>query len=437
MPGKHAIFSPSGFKALMLCPAKPAMERGLPDTSSDYADEGTAAHFLAAFSLNTDTPASDLIGHRVSVHPDGRTFGHPPACELPPDEGQNVFVVDADMADAVQVYINTVRDYQGDGELLVEQSLPIAHITGEADAEGTGDAVILRDDEIIVIDLKFGRGVEVTAENNPQLMLYGLGALEKYGLLGDFKRVRMVISQPRITSAPSEFVLDVPELGQWAAQLSMAAKKATDLYTFAEQVDDNVAQFATPHPEACRFCKAKGTCPALADGVQAAVGAEFTDLTTKDAIAQESIVKQLVSTVPQDNLGAKMDAVELVEMWCKAIRARCESTLLAGGAVAGYKLVPGKKGARAWADAVEAEKQLKAFRLKREQMFEMTVISPTTAEKLLKPTPKRWAKLQPLIKQGDGKPSVAPVSDPRAAFEVKPIESEFSAIADESAEDLV
>jgi hypothetical protein len=224
MPGKHAIFSPSGFKALMLCPAKPAMERGLPDTSSDYADEGTAAHFLAAFSLNTDTPASDLIGHRVSVHPDGRTFGHPPACELPPDEGQNVFVVDADMADAVQVYINTVRDYQGDGELLVEQSLPIAHITGEADAEGTGDAVILRDDEIIVIDLKFGRGVEVTAENNPQLMLYGLGALEKYGLLGDFKRVRMVISQPRITSAPSEFVLDVPELGQWAAQLSMAAE---------------------------------------------------------------------------------------------------------------------------------------------------------------------------------------------------------------------
>jgi hypothetical protein len=67
MPGKHAIFSPSGFKALMLCPAKPAMERGLPDASSDYADEGTAAHFLAAYCLERGTlPASDVIGRASS-----------------------------------------------------------------------------------------------------------------------------------------------------------------------------------------------------------------------------------------------------------------------------------------------------------------------------------------------------------------------------------
>jgi hypothetical protein len=212
-------------------------------------------------------------------------------------------------------------------------------------------------------------------------------------------------------------------------------RKLTDLYTFAEQVDDNVAQFATPHPEACRFCKAKGTCPALADGVQAAVGAEFTDLTTKDAIAQE---RSSSSWCPPSR------PTTWARRWTPSSSSRCgarrsaraANRLLAGGAVAGYKLVPGKKGARAWADAVEAEKQLKAFRLKKEQMYEMSVISPTTAEKLLKPTPKRWAKLQPLIKQGDGKPSVAPVSDPRAAFEVKPIESEFSAIA-EGAEDLV
>jgi hypothetical protein len=126
---------------------------------------------------------------------------------------------------------------QGDGELLVEQSLPIAHITGEEDAEGTGDAVILRGDEIIVIDLKFGRGVEVSAIDNPQLMLYGLGALEKFGLLGDFKRVRMVISQPRITAAPSEFVMDVPALVEWGlkARRARRAHAQCEIYNGSER----------------------------------------------------------------------------------------------------------------------------------------------------------------------------------------------------------
>jgi hypothetical protein len=433
MPGKHALLSPSGFKALMLCPAKPAMERGLPDASSDYADEGTAAHFLASYCLELGAEALDYVGHDIFVSTEGADTTFDPL----PLNSCRVFHVDADMAEAVQVYVDTVRQCAGDGSVFVEQSLPIDHITGEAEAEGTGDAVILRGDELIVIDLKFGKGVEVDAKENPQLMLYGLGALSKFDLVGDIKRVRMVISQPRIRPEPSEWVMDVDALVAWGMVAARpAAKAAMDLYTFAEQVDDNVAQFAKPHPEACRFCKAKGTCPALATSVESALKAEFTDLTTKDAIAQEQIVKQLVRDVPDDNLGAKMDAVELVEMWCKAIRARCETVLLAGGQVAGYKLVPGKKGARAWASDAEAEKALKGFRLKKEQMYDMSVISPTKAEKILKGTPKRWAKVLPLIKQSDGKPSVAPVSDSRPSLEIKPVEAEFTPIT-ETAEDLV
>jgi hypothetical protein len=429
MPGKHAIFSPSGFKALMLCPAKPAMERGLPDDSSAYADEGTAAHFLASYCLELNGDATDYVGHRIGVDDEAGPYFH----ESDAEPYNRTFIVDPDMADAVQVYIDTVKQYQGDGELLVEQSLPIAHITGEVGAEGTGDAVILRDDEIIVIDLKFGRGVEVLAQDNPQLMLYGLGALEKFGLMGDFKRVRMVISQPRVTAAPSEFAMDVPALVEWGLKVAEpAAAHAQLVYNGSESPETH----ATPHPEACRFCKAKGTCPALAASVESALQAEFTDLTTKDATEQERIAKQLVAQVPEDNLGAKMDAVELVEMWCKAIRARCESQLLAGRPVAGYKLVAGKRGNRAWSDKQLAEKQLKAFRLKKEQMYEMELISPTTAEKLLKSTPKRWQKVAPLIKQSEGKPSVAPVGDARPALELKPIESEFAPIA-ETAEDLV
>jgi hypothetical protein len=247
----------------------------------------------------------------------------------------------------------------------------------------------------------------------------------------------MVICQPRVSAAPTEYAMRTEVLVEWGLKhAAPAASVAMALYNYDGPGDISFDENVKPHPEACRFCKAKGTCPALAASVEGAMAAEFTDLTTRDATEQEAIVKRLVAAVAPDNLGAKMDAVELVEMWCKAIRARVEGELIAGRAVAGYKLVPGRKGARAWTDAAEAEKALKAFRLKKEQMYDMSVISPTTAEKLLKSAPKRWAKVLPLIKQGEGKPSVAPLSDARPALEVKPVESEFEAIA-ETAEDLV
>jgi hypothetical protein len=131
-----------------------------------------------------------------------------------------------------------------------------------------------------------------------------------------------------------------------------------------------------------------------------------------------------------------MAAVELVEQWCKAIRGRVEKELLDGHQVAGFKLVQGKRGSRAWTNAEEVEVVMKSMRLKREEMYDLSLISPTTAEKLLKSTPKRWQRVAPFIKQSEGKPSVAPTSDKRPALELKPIESEFEAI-NEDVGDLV
>lgn len=413
----HALLSPSGFKALMLCPAKPAMERGLPDKSSAYADEGTAAHELAAMALEDNRDASSYVGTVIDV--DG-----------------NEFIVDIDMAAYVQDYLDIVRDYQGDGTLFVEQALPIGHITGEDGAEGTGDAVIVRGNELIVIDLKFGRGVEVDAEMNPQLMLYGLGALEKFDLVGDIEHVRMVVSQPRISRAPSEFDMPVASLVEWGLTVAdSAAKKAMMIYN-GEGIYKVVEQWCDPHEDACRFCKAKPTCSALSQKVEYSLGAEFTDLTTEDKIEQEQIVKQLTVGLSAEQLSAKMAAVELVEQWCKAIRGRVEKELLDGGHVAGFKLVQGKRGARAWTSPEEIEAVMKAMRLKKEEMYDFKLISPTTAEKILKSHPKRWARVAPFITQPEGKPSVAPVSDKRPALELKPIEAEFTAI-NETAEDLI
>lgn len=413
---KHALLSPSGFKALMLCPAKPAMERGLPDQSSEYADEGTAAHELAAMALEDGFDATHYLGTVIDV-------------------AGNEFIVDADMADHVQVYIDLVRDITADGDMFIEQSLPIGHITGEEGAEGTGDAVILRGNELIVIDLKFGRGVEVDAEMNPQLMLYGLGALEKFDLVGDIEHVRMVVSQPRVSRAPSEFAMPAAELVQWGMKYAgPAASKAMQIYNGVGIYHDTW-QWCDPHEDACRFCKAKSTCSALAEAVKGALNLEFTDLTTEDAIGGEETIKASVAKFDDHELGAKMQAIPLIEMWCKAIRARVEKQLLDGGTVAGFKLVQGKRGARSWTSDTEAEALMKSMRLKKEEMYDFKLISPTSAEKILKKTPKRWARIAPFIEQRDGNPSVAPLSDKRPALELKPIDSEFEAIG--GAEDLV
>jgi hypothetical protein len=444
---KHAILSPSGFKALMLCPAKPAMEQGLPDERSEYADEGTAAHFLGSTCLELCENATAYLGRSVFVSEAFTGW-----IAQAPAEALNTgraFKVNAEMVDAVQVYLTTVRDRVAAYELLgasvelhVEQSLPIGHITGEDGAEGTGDAVIIAafpDGHAVIEvgDLKYGKGVEVDAFDNPQLKMYGLGAMEKFGLVYDFTEVVTWISQPRINIQASECKYTAEEILKWSAEASQAAATAYGLLNYGNEGID-VDFHCKPHPDACRFCKAKGHCGALAKGVETALSAEFTDLTTADKVEKDAIVDRLVKAAPVDVLGAKMDAVELVEMWCKAIRARVESQLLAGVPVAGYKLVQGKRGNRAWTDAEDAEAMLKGMRLKKEEMYEFKVISPTTAETVLKASPKRWAKVVKLITQSDGKPSVAPISDKRASLEIKPVESEFTVITEpQGAEDLV
>ena len=191
----------------------------------------------------------------------------------------------------------------------------------------------------------------------------------------------------------------------------------------------------TPGTDTCQWCKAKATCPKLSGFVEEAIGAKFTDLTTADALEQEATVKKLI---PSDaSLGAKMDTLELIEGWCKAIRAEVERELLAGKPVAGYKLVQGRKSARSWSDATEAETVLKSMRLKQEQMYDLKLISPTTAEKVLKESPKRWKRIESLISQSEGKPSVAPVTDKRPSLELKPLEDSFDVIEPSVAEDLV
>ena len=333
-------------------------------------------------------------------------------------DGDPVTVFDNTLALPTQTYVDQIRQLteSTSGTLLVEQRLPIGDITGEDGAHGTSDAVILTADELIVADLKGGMGVEVSAESNPQLMIYALAAYHHFSLVQDFKTVRLVISQPRLNSY-SEWAIPLEELLAFGEQVKKAAA-ITRLADAPLQASE----------KACKFCKAKVTCPALTQAVEVATGAMFDDLTepTKPA------------GCTSDDLANKMALVKLVEDWCKAVRAETERRLLAGEPVTGYKLVQGKQGNRKWADADEAEATLKGLRLKVEEMYDLSLISPTTAEKLAGAGtigPRQWKKVIPLITRSEGSPSVAPESDKRPALVVGGNTDDFDVV--QAAEDFV
>lgn len=379
----HAKLSPSSAVRWMTCPGSVTLSEGIKDKSSSNADEGTMMHYFAAGCLETGVDAVDYVGV---------------AC------GDTGLVLQVKQCQDVQFYVDHVRDIvkATGGELRVEQRLPIGWLTGEEGAHGTADAVIVTFDELIIVDAKFGYK-EVQADDNPQLMIYAAAAYDELKVAYDFQRVRVVISQPRLLAKP-EFSFSMDDLQKFIIGVAFSA----------EYTRHNPDKYV-PSEKACQWCRAKAICPALRE----------QSLADFDVVVPE--------TAHEDDLARVMANANLIEGWIKAVRAEVERRLLANIPVPGYKLVQGKKGNRAWADADVAEAALKAMRIKHDQMYDYKLASPTSIEKLAKADeigPRQWTKIQALITQSDGQPSVAPVSDKRPALVTSVDASEFSDVTD-------
>jgi hypothetical protein len=418
-PEAHSKFSASAAVRWMACPGSTVLSEGKVDKPSKYAAEGTAAHQVAAWCLTENRDAVAYL-ERV-IEADGFTF-----------------VVDEDMACHVQVYVDLVREYAtGADVLMVERRVNYSGdlAVDPGDGFGTSDTIIAKGPLLVVADLKFGMGEEVEAEGNPQMQLYALGALAEFDGIAEFERVLMVISQPRISTKPKEWEIPVSELRAFAASARTAAERVFDARLEYPGVDWHERYTDASNTKACRWCKAKATCPTLRSAVTETVFAAAVPATPEEF---EDATPALASPHAGNDgdyehwLSACLSKVDQIEDWCKAVRAEAEARLATGQAVPGYKLVRGKRGARAWSNPAAAQDMLKTFRLKVEEMFDLRLISPTSAEKLAKAGTigkRQWPKLQELIIQPEGGLHVAPDSDPREAVSIAPVETEFEDVA--------
>ncbi len=372
--GTHALLSPSAAHRWMNCPPSACLEREFPSSSSEVAAEGTAAHALCEhklrklLKLRTKRPQSDFEDDEMDRCSD-----------------DYVLFVQERMREILSPMV------------LVEQRLDITRYVTEA--FGTADCIIVGGDMLHIIDFKYGMGVLVEAEHNPQMMLYALGALELLDGIYDIRTISMSIFQPRRENVCT-WSLPKEELLRWARD---------DLVEKARLAYAGEGEYCAG--EWCMFCRASVRCRARAEEKLRLAKEEFK---YPPLITDEEI---------EDVLG---EIPELIK-WANAILAYAtDAAVNHGKAWIGFKIVEGRSVRRYKdEDAIAREAESAGYT----DIFDKKLITLTRMEKLM--GKKAFTDiLGGLIEKPLGKPTLVPVSDKRPAIHTGSAQSEFTAITE-------
>lgn len=368
----HAILSPSGASRWLACTPSARLEEQYPDTTSEAAEEGTLAHELGE---------TILLHHVGEINK--RTFTRRV------NKIKKNPLYNAEMQNHAENYASYVierfeeaKKRSSDAVLQIEAKLNLTDYIPEG--FGTGDGVIIADGILDIIDLKYGKGVLVSCENNKQMMIYALGALFEFGFMYDIDLVRMNIYQPRLDNI-SSFEMPVNELLEWAT---------TELKPKANLAFEGKGEFvAGPH---CQFCKARVQCRALAESNLELAKYEFAS----SDLLSDSEIAEILSKADQ------------FKKWISSIERFALSEAVDNGKKwDGFKLVEGRSN-RTYVDQDAVAKRLVEQGIPEELIYSKSLLGITAMEKVI--TKKEFTNLlSDLVVKPQGKPTLAPLSDKR------------------------
>lgn len=366
--GAHSLNSPSSFARRIGCPGSANAERNLPNTTSIYAAEGTAAHALGEKCLLNDVTPDYYKGEMIET------------------EMQN-FEVDAEMIEAVRVYVDHCAPMIN-GKHLVEKKLDLPFLGPEE--KGTADFISIHDRDLHVVDYKHGKGVPVDAIGNVQGLCYGLGA----SLL--FKQetwcnLVITIVQPRAYH-------DDGPIRTWKVSRGELIDYMIEFAATSIQTEDpNAPRIAGSH---CRFCKAKAQCPTNMQLVEETLRMDFSDPDSKPVDPQNLTDEEILDIV--------FNKVKIIEQWCQSLKDYAQKKAEVGEPIPGSKLVA-TRAKRIFKDPAMAEQVL--FQRFGEDVYEKKFVSAPKMEKII--GKKEFAEFDYLVDKISTGVTLVPESDPR------------------------
>ena len=363
----HALLSASSAHRWLACPPSAVAAEGYKDEGTEYTREGTLAHEVAEAIASGRTRPGEV-----------ETKG-----------GQVDTEITQEMIDHAQGYADYIQEHVTSPAAVVLLEQRVDFSPWVPDGFGTCDCLILQGQTLTVIDYKYGVGVPVSAQDNPQMQLYALGALNDYGIAYEVDTVEMHIYQPRINN------------------ISVATISTADLLAWADKVVKPAAALAAKGKgeykagEHCRFCPHAGRCRALTK--------------TCTEYVNTHGMRVSVPVLAPHEVAEVLQMEPLVSLWLKRVKDQALSTMMSGGDVPGYKVVEGR-GSRAWKDELQVADTLKAAGYSLEDITETTLLSVAKMEKAL--GKKKVAELlDALIERKAGAPTVAPESDSRPVYD--------------------